>query len=228
MNEQVTLLAQGTGAAIYFNLGWCPAKVLIQGSVEEDSVVWTIDMAAGYGVESVDSDTTNAALTSATGITLVKFTNSANAFPTAAPSAVEPGRYWEANGIMIGASAAANVDGNPFTVQAFRMTVPIVRAVHDGTTSSNTYFEDSSIDFMEAGVSGNGQFIIINESNDNYAFVGEITKPAGKDKYCRIYTYENADLSTATAGADFDTADVCYIIPMQHVQYPLSGIGLMT
>ena len=227
MNEQLTLLAQGTGAAIYFNLGWCPAKVLIQGSAEEDSVVWTIDMAAGYGVESIDSDGIST-LTTATGITLVQFTNASNAFPTAAPSSVEPGRWWEANGIGIGASAAANVDGNPFTVQAFRMNVPIVRAVHDGTTSSNTYFEDSSIDFLSAGISDNGQFILINETNDNYAFVGAITKPAGKDKYCRIYTYENADLSTATAAADFDTSDVCFIIPMQYVQYPLSGVGLMT
>jgi len=228
MNEQLTLLAQGTGAAIYFNLGWCPAKVLIQGSVEEDAVVWTIDLAAGYGIEYVDTNGTNAALTTATGITLVKFTNASNAFPTAAPSSVEPGRWWEANGIGIGASAAANVDGNPFTVQAFRMNVPIVRAVHDGTTSSNTYFEDSSIDFLSAGVSDNGQFILINESNDDYAFVGAITKPAGKDRYCRIYTYLNADLSTATSGADFDISDVCYIIPMQYVQYPLSGIGLTT
>ena len=126
------------------------------------------------------------------------------------------------------ASAAANVDGNPFTVHAFRMNIPIVRAVHDGTTSSNTYFEDSSIDFFEAGISGNGKFIIINETNDNYAYVGSITKPAGKTKYCRIYTYEDEDLTTATAAADFDTSDLCYIIPRSAVQYPLSGIGLMT
>jgi len=225
MNEQVTLLGQGTGAAIYFRLGWCPSKVLIQGSAEEDSVVWTIDMAAGYGVESIDSDGIST-LTTATGITLVKFTGDSATLPTSAPSAVEPGRWWEANGIGIGASAAANVDGNPFTVQAFRMTVPIVRAVHDGTTSSNTYFEDSSIDFVEAGISGNGKFILVNETNDNMAFVGKITKPAGKSNYCRIYTYEDEDLSVATAAADFDTSDVVYIIPRQHVQYPL--ISAMT
>jgi len=221
MEEQVLLFGQGTGAAMYFRLGWCPSRVDIQGSAEEDSVVWTIDLAAGYGVESVDTDTTNAALTAATGITLVHFDDASDTLPTAAPTSVEPGRWWEVNGIGIGASAAANADGNPFTVHAFRMHVPIIRAVHDGTTSSNTYFEDSSIDFLEAGVSPNGKFIILNESNDNMGYVGTITKPAGKTRYCRIYTYEDENLSVATAAAAFDTADVCYIIPRQYVQYPL-------
>lgn len=220
MEDQILLFAQGTGAAIYLRTGWCPSKVIIQGSVEEDSEVWTIDLAAGYGLESIDSSGITA-LTAATGITLVKFDDASDVLPTSAPSSVEPGRWWEANGISIGASAAANVDGNPFTVHAFRMNVPIIRAVHDGTDSSNTYFEDSSIDFFEAGVSGNGKFILINENNDNMAYVGKITKPAGKDNYCRIYTYEDEDMAVATAAADFDTGDVIYIIPRQYVQYPL-------
>jgi len=220
MNEQITLLAQGTGAAIYFRLGWCPSKVVIQGSAEEDSVVWTIDMAAGYGVQSIDTDGIST-LTAATGITLVQFTGDSDTLPTAAPSSVEPGRYWEANGIGIGASAAANVNGNPFTVQAFRMNVPIVRAVHDGTNPSQAYFEDSSIDFLEAGVSPNGKFILVNETNDNMAYVGAITKPAGKDKYCRIYTFADELLVTATAAAAFATSDVVFIIPRQYIQYPL-------
>jgi hypothetical protein len=227
MEEQKLFLAQGTGAALYFRTGWCPSKVVIQGSVEEDCAVWTIDLATGYGIQSVDS-TGVTELTTATGITLVQFDGDSDTIPTSAPTALEPAEYWKANGIGIGASAAANVDGNPFTVHAFRMNVPIVRAVHDGTTSSGTYFEDSSIDFVEAGISGNGKFIIINETNDNYAYVGSITKPAGKTKYCRIYTYEDEDLTTATAAADFDTSDLCYIIPRSAVQYPLSGIGLMT
>lgn len=229
MKNQIMLLAQGTGAAIYFNLGFCPARVDIQGSVEEDAVVWTIDMAAGYGAESIDS-TGVTELTTATGITLVKFSDEPGALPGSGgtPSAVEPGRWHEANGIAIGASAAANVDGNPFTVLCFRMTVPIVRAVHDGTSGADTYFEDSSIDFFEAGISDNGKFILINESNDNYAYVGAITKPSGKSNYCRIYTYEDESLATATAAADFVTSDVIYIVPRQWVQHPLSGIGLMT
>ena len=222
MIDQMMFLAQGTGAAMYFNLGFCPARVDIQGSVEEDSVVWTIDLAAGYGLESIDADGITA-LTTATGITLVKFDDEPGSMPGSggAPSTVEPGRFWEANGIGIGASAAANVDGNPFTVQCFRMNIPIIRAVHDGTTNSNTYFEDSSIDFFEAGVSDNGKFILVNESNDNMAYVGTITKPSGKSRYCRIYTYEDEGLATATATADFDTSDVVFIIPRQYIQYPL-------
>lgn len=227
MESQKMFLAQGTGAALYFRTGWCPAKVEIQGSVEEDHVVWTIDLAAGYGVQSIDSDGIMT-LTAATGITLVKFEGDSDTIPTSAPTVLEPAEYYKANGIGIGASAAANVDGNPFTVHAFRMNIPIIRAVHDGTTSSNTYFEDSSIDFIEAGVSDNGKFIIINETNDNYAYVGAITKPAGKTKHCRIYTYEDEGLAVATSAADFDTSDLCFIIPRIAVQYPLSGIGLMT
>jgi len=225
MNEQLTLLAQGTGAAIYFRLGFCPAKVLIQGDAEEDAVVWTIDLEAGYGIESIDASGITE-LTAATGITLVKFEGDSATLPTSAPTAVEPGRWWEANGIGIGASAAANVDGNPFTVQAFRMNVPLTRAVHDGTSGADTYFEDSSIDFLEAGVSPNGKFMILNENNDNIAYIGKITKPSGQSNYSRIYTYEDAGLVTATAAADFVTGDVIFIIPSQYVQYPL--ITLMT
>ena len=219
MDEQKLLFAQGTGAAMYFRLGWCPSKVNLQGSVEEDSVVWTIDLAAAYGLESIDADGITA-LTTDTGITLVQFTGDADTIPTAAPTSLEPAEYYKANGIAVAASAACNVDANPFTVHAFRMNVPIVKAVHDGTTSSNTYFEDSSVDFIEAGVSGNGKFIIINSTNDNMGFVGKITKPAGKNKFCRIYTYEDETLATATAAADFDTSDVCFIIPRMYAQYP--------
>ncbi|MBW2036423.1 MAG: hypothetical protein JRI41_02925 [Deltaproteobacteria bacterium] len=219
MEDQKLLLAQGTGAAVYLRLGWCPAKVILQGSVEEDSSVWTIDLTAAYGIESIDS-TGVTELTTDTGITLVQFEGDADTIPTSAPTSLEPAEYYKANGIAVAASAACNVDGNPFTVHAFRLNVPIVKGIHDGTTSSNTYFEDSSVDFIEAGVSGNGKFIIINETNDNMAYVGEITKPAGKDKYCRIYTYEDESLTTATAAADFDTSDVVFIIPRMYAQYP--------
>lgn len=220
MEEQKMLLAQGTDAAIYFRLGWCPCKVQMEGSAGLDKVIWTIDMAAASGLETNAADGV-VTLETDCGITLVKFEDAADVLPTSNPTAVEPGRWWEANGIMIAADSEINNNGEPFTIHAFRMTVPIVRAVHDGTTSSNTYFEDSSIDFFEAGVSGNGMFIILNESNDDMAYVGEITKPAGKDNYCRIYTFEDERLAVATGAADFDTGDVIYIIPRAFVQYPL-------
>lgn len=231
MENPVILLGQGTGSDIYFRLGFCPGFVRVMGEAAEDVSEWWLTMAAGYAVEWVDTNGTNQALTTDTGITLCKFTDSPGTLPgsdDSTPDTVEPGKWYEANGIRIESSAAAVADGNPFLVMAYRLNVPIVRAVHDGTTNSNTYFEDSSIDFLKAGVSANGQFIIINENNDNYAYVGSITKPAGKSRYCRIYTYEDAALATATAAADFDTSDVCYIIPRMWVQHPLSGIGLMT
>lgn len=225
MEDQKLLFAQGTGAAIYFRLGWCPSRVDIQGSAHEDASVWTIDLAAGYGVESIDT-TGVTALTTATGITLVKFIDTSDDLPLVAPEDVEPGRYYEANGIKIGASAAANVSGNPFTVQCYRMNVPIVRAVHDGGNTCHTYFQDSSMDFVEAGISGNGKFLLINETNNNMAYVGAITKPAGQANYCRIAIYEDAGLETATTAADFDDDDVIFIIPRADVQYPL--LTLMT
>jgi hypothetical protein len=230
MRDYTTRLGQGTGSDVYFNLGFCPGRVVVQGEVLEDRSEWWLTMAAGYAVESVDTDGVNPALTTDTGITLVTFSDEPGALPGSGgtPVAVEPGRWWEANGIRIESTAAAIANGNPFMVYAWRLDVPYVRAVHDGTTDSDTYFEDSSIDFLEAGVSSNGKFIIINESNDNYAYVGTITKPSTKTRYCRIYTFEDERLETATAGANFDTADVCYIIPRQYVQYPLSDLGLMT
>lgn len=220
MEEQKLLLVMGTGADMYLRLGWCPSKVVIQGSADgaENASIWTLDLAAGYGLQQDIADGI-IDLEAAHGITLVKFTDAADVLPTAAPDTVEPGRWWEANGIKI--PAASTTNAKLATVHCFRLTVPFVRAVHDGTTASGTYFEDSSIDFLEAGVSGNGMFILISENNDNMAYVGEITKPSGKDKHCRIYTYEDEDLKVATAAAAFDTDDVVFIIPRQSVQYPL-------
>jgi len=229
MNEFKQFLGQGTGSDVYFFTGWCPGYVRIMGEAAEDVVDWWLTMAAGYGVLADDGGS-NLALTTDVGVTLVKFDDEPGAVPGSGgtPSTVEPGRWYEANGIRIESTNPALADGNPFTVMAFKLSTVMVRAVHDGTTSSNTYFEDSSIDFLEAGISPNGKFIIINETNDNYAYVGEITQPSGKTKHCRLYTYEDERLATATASADFDTNDVCYIIERAAVQHPLSGIGLMS
>ena len=229
MQDVIILYGQGTGASTFFYTGFAPGFVRIDGWGEEDSNYWCPLIPGEDSIEIIDS-TGIRELDTSDGVRLVKFDDAPGTVPGSGgtPSDVENGRWWEANGIEITASCAAIADGNPYTVLVFRMSVPIVRAVHDGTTSSNTYFEDSSIDFFEAGVSSNGKFIIINESNDNYAYVGTITKPSGKTRHCRIYTFEDETLATATAAADFVTSDVCYIIPRQWVQSPLSGIGLMT
>ena len=229
MKDVLILYGQGTAASTYFYTGFVPGYVRVDGWGEEDSNFWCPLIPGEDSIEIIDS-TGIRELDTSDGVRLVKFSDEPGTVPGSGgtPSDVENGRWWEANGIEITGSCAAIADGNPYSVLVFRMTVPIIRAVHDGTTSSGTYFEDSSIDFLEAGVSPNGKFIIINETNDNYAYVGSITKPSGKTRHCRIYTYEDEGLATATAAADFDTSDVCFIIPRQWAQSPLSGIGLMT
>lgn len=220
MEEQKLLLGMGTGSDMYFRLGWCPAKVIVQGSADgaEDSSIWTLDLAAGAGLQQdigdgiIDYEASH-------GITLVKFENDSAILPTSAPSAVEPGRFWEANGIKV--PAASTTDAKMFTVHCFRLTVPFVRAEHDGGNNKTTYIQDSSIDFLEAGISPNGQFIIINSDDDTMAYVGEITKPEDQTRHCRIYTYEDEDLRVATSTDDFDDGDIVFIIPRQYVQYPL-------
>jgi hypothetical protein len=229
MGEVKIFFGQGTAAKTYFRTGWAPAYVEIKGAVEEDDAEWNFMIVPAGSIEVVDS-TGIRTLGTTDGLGLCKFSDGLGDVPGAGgtPSDIENGRFWEANGFYIDDGVVAIADGNPYLVRAYQMDGVFVRGVHDGTTSSGTYFEDASIDFRAAGVSGNGKFIIINESNDNYAYVGPITKPAGKANYCRIYTYEDENLVTATAAADFDTNDVCYIIERAYVQHPLSGIGLMT
>ena len=231
MEDTIILYGQGTGASTYFYTGFAPGFVEVRamGDGTEDIAYWSPMMPAENSIE-IEADDGIHTFDASDGIRLVKFDDSPGSLPGSGgtPSDVENGRFFEANGIEITAGSLGIVDGVPFIVIVHRMTVPIIRAVHDGTAESGTYFEDSSLDFFEAGISDNGKFILISETNDNYAFVGSITKPSGKNKYCRIYTYEDEALSTPTATAAFGTDDVIYIIPRQFAQYPLSDIGLMT
>jgi len=111
-------------------------------------------------------------------------------------------------------------------LEAWRQSVPVVRAVHDGTTSANTYFEDRSIDFKEQGVCGEQQWLLFNITNTNYAHIGKVQKPAGQTKHCRLTLVDSG--GTAMAAADCDTSDVALIMPKREAQYPLSDYGHMT
>lgn len=229
MRDTLVLYGQGAAASTYFYLGFCPGYVRVTGWDQEDIAEWCPLLPAEDMIQTEDSSG-DRALTTDHGIRLVKFDDEPGAVPGAGgtPSDVANEDWFNANGIEITSGVLAIANGTPFSITAHRMTVPLIRAVHDGTTNSNTYFEDGSIDFLKAGVSANGKFIIINESNDNYAYIGKIVKPNDKTKHCRLYTYEDENLVTATAAADFDTADVCFILPRQWAQSPLSDLGLMT
>lgn len=225
----IHLLGQGTAAVTYFRLGFCPVYVKVTGLVEEDVMEWALPMLVSPdGIETVDS-TGVRTLDGTDGIYLVQFNDGLGDAPGAggAPTALEPAEWYKANGIKITAAVAAIADTHPYIVEAHRLTVPIIRAVHDGGDTVHTYFQDSSVDFKEAGVSGGQSWVIINENNDNYGYVTSVSKPSGQTKHCRLNTAENA-AGDATAAADFDDDDVCFIIPAGWTQYPLSDIGAMT
>jgi len=213
----------GTAADTYIRTGWCPDVVKITDFTTRITLVWARIMGA-IGVSTIADGT---ASQDTDAVSLVAFSDTPDAL-TAAPSDIEAAQWYNANGFRIDAAVPSIPDASLCYVEAWASPVPMVRMVHDGTDSANTYFQDSSVDLFEAGVVGNGDWIVINTTNDNYAFVGEITKPSGQNKYCRALTFEDAGLTTATAAADFDTNDVLVLMQHRAAQYPLSGIGLMT
>lgn len=227
MQGPLILFGQGTAAVTYHRLGFCAAYVKVMGEAEEDINEWFLLMPAGDSIETVDT-TGVRTLDTSDGITLVQFNDAPGSLPGSGgtPTSLENAEWYKANGIAISASCAAIQDGIPYIVMAFPIQVPVIRAVHDGGDTSHTYCQDSSIDFKEAGVSGGQQFIVINETNDNYAYVKAVQKPAGQAKYCRLTTSDSA--GTATSAADFDDDDVLFVLPKDWVQSPLSGIGAMT
>ncbi len=222
-----TFFIQGTGAITYLRLGFCPVHVRIVGGTVPDLLEWFLPVLAdGNGVSTLGS--TGARTYGAPGIQLVKFNDPPDGLPGAggAPEVLENGRWYEANGIAIDAAVTTIVDGNEAIVMATPMDVTMVKGVHDGG-ASGVFFQDGSMDFRDAGVEGGQSWILINESNDNYAYVKTVEKPAGQRKYCRLTLAENA-AGDATSAAAIADADVAIIIPKQYAQYPLSDLGAMT
>jgi hypothetical protein len=226
MTPQYTIrFGVGTGAAMYFALGFCPVKVRLTGTAAGNRTEWWITVPPNDGLETTDS-TGARVLDASDGLALVKFSDP-NDPENATITTLENAQWYEANGILIDDGVLTNTDAVPFILEAWGVDIPIIRAVHDGGDNANTYFQDSSVDFEKAGVSGGQSWIIINVTNDNYAYVKAVQKPAGQTKYCRLTTAEDSS-GTATAAADFDDDDVCIVIPRQYAQRPLSGLGAMT
>ena len=219
------------GADLFVRIGWAPDVVRLTNCYDGQRFIWnrvmhghTGGVAATGGIQI--GVTGGAAYLSTGGVALVEFTEDP-IDTTSDPSTVDGTNYIDANGIKIASSLAMLSSDNMIMIEAWRMSFPWIRGYHDGTTSSNTYFEDSSYDFRELGVSGNGQWMIYNMTNGNYAYVKKVVKPAGKTKWCRIETATDRD-GTATTLADFDTYDICFIFPIDAMCYPLSDIGAMT
>ena len=102
-----------------------------------------------------------------------------------------------------------------------------LRLYLDGGDENHTYAQDNSYDFKELGVSGNGKWLIYNQTNGDYAYIKEVKKQNGKSKWSRLYTATDAD-GTPTTAADFDDDDVCYVFPINAAPFPMSDVVKMT
>jgi len=208
----------------FVKIGFCPDVVRVTKLSDGQDIVWARVMGADTALERVAAG--DRTLTSDKGIKLVQFTEMIGMDESSDPSAVDPVEYYKANGIQITADETFMEDDKLCLVEAWRLNhLWIGPCVHDGTTSSNTYGEDRSFDFLELGVSPN--WIVYNQTNGDYAYVKEVIRPMGQTKHCRVYTATDTS-GTATTAADFDTADVFYIFPRAAAPYPMSDIGLMT
>jgi len=220
------ILAQGSND-IFVRIGFCPDVVRLTEWATGIEMSW-------YRLQGADTSATtdaNGSITVQTtqGMKLVAFTEESTAMTgdLTAFTDVNPVEDGEsANGVQLTSDLTGLTDNALLTFEAWRMEVPVLRGVHDGTTSSNTYFEDSSVDFKKNGVCGGQQWIIHNTTNNNYCYVGEVQKPSGKTKACRL-TSVLAD-GTATTAADFDTSDVVLVMPIRYSQYPLTDCTIMT
>jgi len=218
-------------ADLFVKIGWCPDVVKLINLYDGQEFYWNRcehghyqGAASSGGIEVGTTGGRN--LTLVKGVKLVKFVNSNILDVSSDPADVDSTNWPDANGIKISANVALLTTDKMVQIEAWRMDFIWLKAYHDGTTSSNTYFEDTSYDFIELGVCGNGQWLIYNQTNGNYAYVKDVLKGSGSN-HSRIYTAIDA-AGTATTAADFDTSDVCYLFPVAAASYPLSDVALMT
>jgi len=208
---------------VFVHLGFCPEKVKITKLSDGQDNLWCRLMGNDASLSRVAAGDRTA--NTDKGIKLVQFPDGPLAI-TADPSAVDPAEFYKANGIQITADVGFLADDNVVLVEAWRIQTPILKITHDGGDNCNAYCQDASFDFLECGVSGNQAFIAYNLTNGNYAYVGEVQKPSGQGKHCRLTLTDAA--GNAMASADVDDNDVLYIVPVGAVQYPLSDLGIMS
>jgi len=228
------IIAQGANDIFLF-IGFCPEIIRITEWATGLELMW-------YRLQGNDSSLTTVAAGDKTvstdkGVVLGHIEGVANGEEMTADTQFTAFTdcNWSENGlscnaVKLTADAVGLTDHALLQVEVWGVQSPVIRAVHDGTTNNNTYFEDSSVDFQELGVSGQidrCQWLLYNKSNNNYCYIREVIKPEGKQKYCRLITAKDS-AGTPTTAADFDTGDVVYVLPRQIAQYPLSDYGLMT
>lgn len=229
----IPIIAQGSND-IFIKLGFCPDVIRITEWATGLGIMW-------YRLRGLDTAITRVAAGDRTvqtdqGIVLGSMQPAHGEVMTADSefTAFSDSNWSEdgmdCNAVKLTSDLTGLTDHALLQFEAWRMCEPVIRAIHDGGNNSNTYFQDSSIDFRELGVSAQhdrAQWLLYNTSNNNYCYVKDVVKPAGQRKYCRLLSAEATD-GTPTASADFDDGDVVLVLPRRIAQYPLSDYGLMT
>jgi hypothetical protein len=218
-------MATGTNA-VYIKLGFCPEFLEVVDATAKIMAQWHRALGANSMLISTPDETDDSgdvtALTSDYGVYLVNFEGKDPTDLDSAPSVVtDPSK---ADGIKImgdfGSGSTSMSDGDVCWVRAWRPSNAFVRAVHDG--GAVTYLKDSSQDFRELGVAGGQLWIAINITQTSYAYVGDVQKPFGADRYNKC-TLTDAAGNDITSNMSDD--DVVWLIPAADIQYPLSDIG---
>jgi len=204
----------GTGVDIDVRLGFRADAIEIFDLTNLNRLYWFRCLADENGVALSVSGTLAAA--SSTGINLIKIDGAVGDETTTVLEASSVKGLF-ANGFRLESDATVNANAALLHYKAFGGASNYIRGVHDGTTSSN-YFEDSSLDFRELGVTAG--WVMINLNNDDRCLVNEIQRPTGKARYCRL------TVPSTVSAADFDTSDVVIVMPAEEEQ--ITAITAMT
>jgi hypothetical protein len=224
INHAIRYFIGSDGNDAFIWLGFCPEIVKIMEVDSGERLIWCrmngndacIEITAADGSVDVESGK---------GIKLVQFNEGYIADDaTSDPSAVDPTEYYKANGIQITGDLDTLEDDHLYLVEAWGMDMPIIKLTHDGGTTQ-TFVQDKSFDLKKCGVSSG--WVVYNQSNGDMAYVKEIQKPAGTNKYSKatLATSRGGDATTAAAIAD---GDVLFLFPERYLQYPKSDIGMMS
>ncbi len=211
-----TGLLAGTGADIDVPLGFRPDVIEVVNLTDFSRCVWYRALLDENAIAYTASGT--ASLAVSTGINLIRIEGvigSGNETVTVVEANAVCGLH--ANGFRLESDAGPNDNAELLHYTAIRGSGSWIRGVHDGTTSSN-YFEDRSLDFRELGVTKG--WVMYNFSNDNRCLVEEVQRPSGQTKYCRL------TVPSSVAAADFDTADIVFVMPPDEEQ--ITAITAMT
>ena len=225
------IIAQGAND-IFLKLGFCPDVVRITEWATGLEVIW-------YRLQGIDTSITIVAAGDKTvqtgeGIVLGHIAEDVIDMDADADFTAFSDSNWheagkDANAIKLTSDLAGLTDHALLQLEAWEIQVPVIRAVHDGGDNCNTYFQDASIDFEKLGVVSSPTaptWLLLNTSNNNYAYIGEVQAVTDKANKCRLTLVTAA--GAAMASADIDDGDVALIMPVRYAQYPLSDYGLMS